>query len=251
MALMSYASYRPEFTLSSISIVGASMVSAEDIHAFTEAALDDGKFHVLSPRNIFLYPRGDIERGIVQEFAPVRSARMTRPSPLSTSASISIEERSVFALWCQRVATGESSRCYQMDEGGFIFARSASFASSTTQYVFEGGLSHASSTDSSPIGATFAPTHLPGLVALLDRLGQAGYGPRGASVLSEKDFSVPVSQGFFIKAPFGSNPGALVHDLQLVLASGPLQGKISNLEYIDLRFGNRVYYKMKGSPESE
>ena len=39
-------------------------------------------------------------------------------------------------------------------------------------------------------------------------------------------------------------------NLQLVLSSGPLKGKDSELEYVDLRFNNRVYYKLKGEVET-
>ena len=42
----------------------------------------------------------------------------------------------------------------------------------------------------------------------------------------------------------------MVRNLQLVLSSNPLNGKASDLQYIDLRFGNRVYYKLKGEAEA-
>jgi hypothetical protein len=34
--------------------------------------------------------------------------------------------------------------------------------------------------------------------------------------------------------------------LQLVLSSDALTGKESELQYVDLRFGDRVYYKLQG-----
>jgi hypothetical protein len=37
--------------------------------------------------------------------------------------------------------------------------------------------------------------------------------------------------------------------LELVLSSDALQGKEGQLEYIDLRFGDRVYYKLRGQEE--
>jgi len=40
-----------------------------------------------------------------------------------------------------------------------------------------------------------------------------------------------------------------VKNLELVLSSDVLKGKTDALEYVDLRFGNRVYYKLKGQKQ--
>ena len=58
--------------------------------------------------------------------------------------------------------------------------------------------------------------------------------------------------GFEIRASLKGDPGKLIRDLELVLTSDELRGKESRLEYIDLRFGNRVYYKVEGeAPTSD
>ncbi len=58
-----------------------------------------------------------------------------------------------------------------------------------------------------------------------------------------------LGEGFLLKVSYGADAGTLVKNLQLVLQSDVLQGKRDKIEYIDLRFGNRVYYKLKGQPE--
>ena len=85
---------------------------------------------------------------------------------------------------------------------------------------------------------------------LLTELGQAGFTPLGVTVESDTDFSVPLREGFALKASFGESPDELVKNFQLVLASDALQGKESQLEYVDLRFGDRVYYKLLGQDEA-
>ena len=49
----------------------------------------------------------------------------------------------------------------------------------------------------------------------------------------------------------GTNPASLVKDFKLVLSSDALKKDIDRLEYIDLRFGNKVYFKLKESAVSE
>ena len=150
------------------------------------------------------------------------------------------------------------------------------------QYIFEGGLgagtstsassstptsvdsSQATSSDTSiqastesfispsdPIGYTFVGAHIGGIIALLQLLGQAGFTPTGATVENDQDFWVPLTEGFYIKASFGEDPGAIVSNLQLVLSSDALAGKESQLQYVDLRFGDRVYYKLLGANETQ
>lgn len=141
-------------------------------------------------------------------------------------------------------------------------APAAAAIQSSQQYVFEGGLGIGTSTDAtssadwsatstSPIGQTFVGAHMPAIVALLQMLGQAGFTPTGATVENAQDFWVPLTQGFYIKASFGEDPGSIVSNLQLVLSSDALAGKESQLQYVDLRFGDRVYYKLQGADETQ
>ena len=253
---VSYASYLPQFSVQTINISGAENVPADLIQSYALTILDDGSHHFISRDNIFIYPRAVLERDIVGYFPRINSASVSRPDYFSTTLDIQVTERQPYALWCD-----DSGSCYQMDSGGFIFAEAS--ASSTpdsarpqTSYIFKGGLSdpEASSTPgsipSSPIGESYVPAHLPGIVALLKYLGQSGFNPEGVTVESDQDFSIPLTEGFFLKASFGEDAETLTHNLQLVLAPDALQGKEAELEYVDLRFGDRVYYKLNGQDQA-
>lgn len=134
-----------------------------------------------------------------------------------------------------------------MDKTGFVYEK-ASEASTTlaTSYVFAGALAAATGS-SATIGSTFAPGHLDGLLALLQFLSADGFTPQGANVADDEDFAVPLANSFYLKASFGENAEDLAKNLQLVLSSDQISGKEDQLEYVDLRFGDRVYYKFKGS----
>ncbi len=239
-----------------MTVSNAHGVSDELIRRSLETVLDDGAFHILSRRNVLLYPRAKMEEHIVQSFPIIKSAQVAGTSFLSTSLVVTVEEREPFALWCGT----EQGDCYFMDESGFIYApvpAQASYATSTTHYIFRGGLPPASAggaqggtaSSTHPIGQSFVRAHLPGLLSLLKFLGQAGFTPLQVHVEGEQDIIVELQDGFVLKASFGADAGTLVKNLQLVLSSDVLQGKRSSLEYVDLRFGNRVYYKLKGQAE--
>lgn len=238
---VSFISYLPRFSIFSITVSGAKEISPQLIADYAQTILHDGSYHFLSRSNIFFYPRTQIENAIVVDFPRIKSAHVSRNALLSTEMKIKVQEREAYALWCH------SAQCYTMDEGGFMFALEEAGASSTpfTHYVFEGGIAESSE----PIGQTFIKAHLPGLLTLLKVLGQAGFTPQGAVVESDQDFSVPLGEGFILKASFGEDADALTKNLQLVLSSDVLMGKEKEIEYVDLRFGNRVYYKLKGEAQ--
>ena len=239
---VSWASYLPQFSIQTISVVGADQVPAALISDYAQTLLDDGSHHLLSRDNIFTYPRAVIEKDIVGYFPRIASANVSRASLLATAITVTVQERQQFALWC----SDDGLQCYSMDQGGFIFAQSPVVSASSSEYVFHGAIS----TSTDPIGQSFVPAHLPGLVALLQLLGQAGFTPLGVTAQSDQDFSIPLSQGFMLKASFGEDGDTLTKNLQLILSSDALSGKADQLEYIDLRFGDRVYYKLKGQTEA-
>lgn len=275
---ISWVSYLPRYSVESVSIVGAQEVPSSDIYAYVESLLHTGGHPYLSKDNIFLYNPGAIEREVVGYFPRIASVSVSRASLFSTAVTVTVTERQPYAVWCTDATQAD---CYQMDNTGFIFAQAPGQVVSTVvatdstsspqaatstpvvpspqaQYVFQGGIATSTTATSSsaiisisPIGQIFAGSHMPGIVALLELLGQAGFNPTGAIVQDDQDFWVPLSQGFYIKASFGEDPQDLVSNLQLVLSSSALQGKQSELEYVDLRFGDRVYYKLQGQDETQ
>lgn len=228
---VSELSYLPRYSIKEVNVDGAGSVPPRLVQALVETKLNDGTYPILSRENIFLYPKAAIAKGISEYFPRVLSADISRQSLLAQAITVSIVERKPFALWCS-----EKKECFVMDESGFIFQTAA--ATSTSEVVFTGGLA-----GTVPIGQTFLPKQLSGILALLSRLEEQGFSATSVSVENEQDLAVSLSEGFIMRASFGEDVVALVRNLQAVLSSGPLLGKEDKIEYIDLRFGNRVYYK--------
>jgi len=235
----SWASYLPKYSIQDILVAGASEVPQDLIYSYVETKLHDGRYSFLSRSNIFFYPRDSIERAVVEYFPRIKSAKVSRESLLATAITVSIEERETFAKWCHEEG------CYFLSDEGLIFAPAASNAPAKSPYIFRGSIS----STTAAIGQKYLPGSFAGVVALLERLGQAGFSPREVVAKDDQDFSVRLQQGFDVRASYGADVGALVKNLELVLASEPLRGKEDKLEYVDLRFGNRVYFKLKGEEQ--
>lgn len=234
-----YATYLPQFSINHIEVVGADGISPDIIRTYVETQLFDGSHPFFSRENLFLYPRRSLEEGIQKYFPRIHSVNISRKSFLAQAIQVTIEERGPRARWCA------SDSCYLMDDSGFIFAEEATSSPSTVPYTLRGALS----TSSSPVGQKFLLEHLTDVLTLLERLERAGFAPKGASVKSEPDFSVILEGGFELRAAFEEDPEKIVRNLELVLSSDALRGREDELEYVDLRFGNRVYYKFEGGEE--
>jgi len=228
-------SYLPRYSIDDVSVEGTASVPPKLVRAFVETKLNDGTYPIISRENIFLYPKAAIAKSISEYFPRILSAQISRASLLAQAITVTVVERKPFALWCSG-----TMKCFEMDNTGFVFATAAS--TSPGEVVFSGGLA----TSTAPLGQMFLPRQFAGVLTFLSRLRDQGFSPTGVSVDNEQDFSVSLAEGFVVRATFSADASALVRNLQTVLSSDSLNGQQSRAEYIDLRFGNRVYYKLRG-----
>ena len=226
-----YATYMPRLQITNIDVIGADSISSNLIRNYAETILNDGKLHFLSRTNLFLYPRVAIARSLALNFPRIALADVDRESILAQAVRITIHERQPFATWCS-----EDKTCFQVDSSGYIFAQAAT----TTGYEFRGGLT----ATSSPIGSTYLPGHFVEVHTLLKLLAET-HAPVSVDVMGDQDYVVNLQTGLRLYVPFSANPEIIVRNLDTVLASDALKGKQAKLEHVDLRYGNRVYYKLK------
>jgi len=243
------ASYLPRFTYQHVTVTGAHSVASADVEKFVENKLGESSRGFVSGRNIFIYDYSSLSREIVDNFPTLKDAEVTRDAAIGNGLSVSVRERVPFAQWCE---VGNPD-CYLVDEDGVVFASAAGVATSSlpTPYVFSGVLSTSSvSTVNAPYGEVFAGTHFAGIKALLKMLHDSGVTPIAVRLENDSDFTISLAEGYYLKISFGGDASMLTKNLALILNADALHGKASLLEYIDLRFGNRVYYKFKGQAQS-
>ncbi|MBV9159190.1 MAG: hypothetical protein JO019_01170 [Candidatus Kaiserbacteria bacterium] len=232
-----YVSYLPRFALDIAQVDGAHQMNAQTVRDYAQSFIDSQPKSFISRSNMLMYPKAALEKSILDNFPPIKNVTISRRSLLGTEAAIHIDERAPFALWCGTI-------CYVMDDSGFVFLdASSSIAAPSSPYTFSGGI------DGESIGKTFAPGHLPGILALIKLLGNNGHVATGAKIDNDQDFFVYLREGYYLKASFGEDADQLSRNLLLILSSDALRSA-QNIEYIDLRFGDRVYYKLQGEDQT-
>lgn len=230
-----WVSYLPGLSIATVAVAGAEHISPEDVQAQVESALFSDTFSFFSKKNIFSYSRKNLEAMIREQFPRVQSVRISRDALLAQAITVTIEERKPYGRWC-----GEHL-CFLLDAHGYIFAREDT-PDASIRYTFRGAVFESDTL----IGQTFLPEHFSEISMFLEQLEKGGFSPQVLTVEEDKDFSVQLARGYRVLASFGNDPISTLRNLELILSSDALRGKEGELEYVDLRFGNRVFYKFKG-----
>lgn len=227
---MSFVSRVDRLTISELSVNGAETLATSTIAAEIDKGLEGNVWQLFSRRNIFIYPEHEIVANLMETFSEIKTVSISRESLLAQAVTVTIEERSPFALWCNET-------CFVVDSSGFIYAPAEETAGLLT---FEKGLA-----PGDPIGQTFLRGRLSSVVGILDLLKEAGYAPRGVKVENEHDYIVRIEDGPDLYMSFDTSADDIMRNVQTAFEAEELQEKIHALEYVDLRFGNRVYYKFR------
>jgi hypothetical protein len=232
---LGFLSHHERLVINDVHVQGVEVMSPDVVKAAFEAKLNEGTDRLFSSANMFLYSRRAIEEGILKAFPRLKEVSVTRESLMAQVAQVAVEERKARFRWCKEFA------CYFMDETGFVFAPVDTVTKVATPYVFRGALIP----NQEPIGQMFLRGKLENVEDIFSELTLAGFTPDGAEIENDTDMRVPLVKGFYLKVAFNSDPHDVAENLRLITASEALQGKLGQLEYVDLRFGNRVYYQLQ------
>lgn len=233
--------YLPSLLLARIDIAGVSELSPALVRAAADTAIYDGSWFV-APDNLLFLPKEKMHIAVAA-LPRVKEASISRSSMFAQAVTVTVKERVAYADWC---VTG--LECYLMDEGGFIFAHDRGEAKVITT-VFSGGIA----TGTPILGTTFGSGHFHDLVDLAVQLRAQQFQTHSISLETGQDFSAALSNAesassspFSLRATIDAEMKTVVRNLQLALQSDVLRDA-GPLDYIDLRFGNRVYFKAQGA----
>lgn len=221
-------SYHERFAIQDINVVGTQALSAAAVESAFGEKINDGVRHFFSRTNILLYPYTEMQQALLTQFPLLQAVSFSRESMLSQALTITVYEREPRYLWC-------SSTCYFMDANGFVFAPATN---PSGFLMFRGGLA-----PGEPVGQIFLRGRLTILGDLANGLSANGYSVESIAVENERDISVRVKEGYDVKTTLDTTAETLAKNLTLALTSEALQHKKEQIEYIDMRFGNRVYFK--------
>ncbi|MDD4989509.1 MAG: hypothetical protein PHV42_03745 [Candidatus Pacebacteria bacterium] len=231
-------------TIQNVQVEGSSGVSESLVESKVRDDLSGKYWRFISRANSLFYPGQKIETDILNSFPSVENVSVSRPD--FHTLLIEVSERKPIALWCEGNTVSvppQDTPCFLMDKDGLIFAKAPSTLPEGFLYYFGGEMK-----EGNPIGQTFLDgekiqnlsfflgllprLHLKPVALLADPNDELElYVEGGLKILLRSDMSYDVAL---------QNFESLWNDPALGWAQ---KGIPSTLQYIDLRFDNKVFYK--------
>ena len=239
IALLVFIARLEYFEINAVKIEADGMIDRSEV---TEdiANILSGSYFIFPRRNSLIYPKGDMERSLKFNVPRVKEVDIKRRD-LNT-LEISIIERKPEALWC-----GDNSEylgwCFYVDQKGFVYSQ-APFFSGHILFRYYGG----DVDPDDPLRSYLtSPEELEEINRFISHLEELRIEPN-AVYLKENEFevllkgegSLHLTRGGSLEEPFSRLRSLFRGGGQsFVIEGNPA------FSYIDLRFGKRVYYKMK------
>lgn len=225
------------FIVRDVRIQGASSVPSEDIERVVRDELSGRYFFVLPKRNAFLYSDAQIAARLAEEFPKLTAITVSLEN--FHTVAISVKERAPSALFCGALMTEPAAPCLFLDADGVAYETAPVF--SDNAYVrFYGD-------EALMPGQRFLTleTYRP-LSALVAATREQGFSPAEVEVDANGDVLLEDASGAQLRFTMRQKPEDVLKALTAALASEALRGKgLEEIAYIDLRFGKRLYYKVR------
>ncbi len=247
--LLSLISRGKQMRVDKIVVEGNEIVGTNELVALIEPFLDGNYLGLFPRRNSLLLPKGSIKKAVSEKYPRFSSVTVSRLG--WRTMRVDLSERKL----AYNVCTGEhfTVPCYGMDDTGYVFASAPEFTGSVF-FAFRD--LRQESADKAPIGSILLES------SEISRIGEfaqsvpklfASYDidfiPIGVYITSDGSYEMAARVGESeTKLLFREgDPGALLHNLSVAISAPAFLDGMKDatrpLLYIDLRFGNKVYFK--------
>jgi len=228
-----------QFQISNIELKGNNVTRYEDVASQVAETLDGNYLYIFPKSNALIYPKNQIERNLLKNIPRISEVKVS----LSNSKSLTIElkEREPAGLYCADLKIKKDD-CYFIDENGFIFSRAPSF-SGDVYFIY--------TTDPAiedPLGKNYLTKEefqkLPPLISSLKEIQI----PIHSLTTSTNEYYLELQSGGKIIIGKKDNLKEVASNLESFLNDQTITkapGFLDNVSYIDMRFGNKVFYKLK------
>lgn len=251
VVLCTFAALNSEYlTVTTVTVSGAEAAEADAIVKKAQQTLEGSFFFIIPRASAVFFPKSHL-RAAVQEAMPRLGTVEIHRTGLR-SVELSVNNRTPAALWCGDVmpdiaelagTSGDSfnTRCYFIDEHGYVFEHA--FGVTGTVYPrFWGAIDRGN-----PEGSVFVSTdEFARLLSLMHEISTDGEMPLGLLLVDEEEMELYLSGGTKILLLRSGDLMATIERITALQNSG-IVGEGEPVEYIDLRFGDRVYLKRHGA----
>jgi len=242
VGLLSYVSQRSKLRINDVVLSGGVLVAEKDIREESLKFLGGSYFWLFPRNNSFIYPKNKLENYLKENFKRMDTIAISLEN--LNKMIITITERKPVAIWCNDLG-GEKDKCYFLDANSTIFAEAPNF-SGDAYFKYYGGVENENPIGLEYIASSTEFTRINNFIELVKKLEIK---PLHLKSTGEGEFSLVLFGGgeiyFDVKKPLEMT----YKNLESLLNSSEISNKngILPVEYIDLRYGNKLFYKLKAN----
>lgn len=252
--LFTYISSAENLNIKEIKINGNEIVDTREIETVVYEKIA-GKYLWLFPKtNILFYPQDNIKMALQDKFKRIKEIDLSIEN--NKILTIDIAERVAKYTWCGdgfpdvgrlnsgRPTSESSEKCHFLDEDGYIFDE-APYFSGEVYFKFFG--------QPTSVHNYLSQENFNQLISFINMLTDMKLKPASLYITTNKDVEIFLSKGNTAKIQpkiifkLNADLENIGSNLKTALNTEPLKSditkKYSMLEYIDLRFENKVYNK--------
>lgn len=218
-------------TIQSIEIIGGETVDIEKVRVLAETELVGEYYHLIPKRFAFTYPRQKIHEAILA-IDRVKNVLVDRTS--GTDLVIVFEEHSPFALWCEHI---DSKECLFLDRQAFAFGLAPKLQGGAFLRFSETGVVPQKNQ------VAFSAEFIQSTTAFIERV----YATLGLNIIhvektSDEELVYYLAGGGTLKVSGRLSLEDTLENLTTILTSEAFDHlEPGNFQYIDLRYGNKVF----------
>lgn len=234
----SFVSERDVFRIHDVRIEGATAISDERMKEIITRNLKKNILRHVHTDNPLLYEGATIEKEIRALDPRVKSV-LARTS--DGALTVSVAEYSPKYIWCPHFGIGSTSpSCYFTDENGYIYATAPEYEGSAFM-VWNTRLALAGETPLEQY--VLLKSEFGVLTRLTSLLHDIGYTVSVVTKDNETDFTLRGNAPWELRYAIGKDPGIAVETLKTVLGQLSRGSGTTTPSMIDLRFGEKVFYR--------
>jgi len=225
--------YIPYLRVKKISLEGNSSLSTEKILGEVSDYLR-GKFFRIFPRdNILLLSKEAIISNLLSKFPRIEEVSLAKNFP--DCITVGIKERQQEAILCINDSP-PAGGCAFIDENGYVFERAPYFSGDVYLKFFdERGEAQ---------NQLLSEEQFKKLIEFKNLVSRENIKISKIILKKEGIYKADISEGWYILLNEQNEPKISYENLKITLDSKIKENR-QNLEYIDLHFGNKVFYKFK------
>lgn len=228
----------PNFSIKQISVAPTTFAPHDEILARAENVLNGSYFGIFSKRNFIFVPIGALRYSITSLHPAIEEVSVHRTS--AHDVSIDVKEFEPVAKWCGADARKKIASCYIINKKGQFFAQE------TTINTFAVPTFFGEITQENIIGSYYAPIEtFEKVMEFVRGLPQFNIMIEAVETEDFETFVVRTVKGPYLMLDKNDDIDIILDNLRIVIEQEEInKAQFKNLIYIDLRHGNKVFYKI-------